>query len=306
MAGAYVQGFGPKASAPCATCRVLNIRLRAVLLSMNRGANVVLNIIGGDFGKGSGSFSFGSFSLPKVPGQWGSQRVEGSLVRSVELVSQETTHHNAHRLAKGLGGAALIGPIGLAFGLLAQGKTSNKVSFVVELMDGRGFLATSDHATFLKIKALSVGSAQRGGYGSPIEPRSNPLVQELMEGRVSQEDELAGLGSRHPSSVQDALTSVESCFVDRGWKVERGGVPVRGDRFALLNARKTAHEAMVACTPFLLDAGLFDSICEALDRYPADWQMVVAGQVIPGVTQSTHERRFIVGELRDTANLIPA
>jgi len=266
---------------------------------------VILNIIGGDFGKGSGSFSFGSFSLPKGPGQWGSQRVEGSLVRSVELVSQETTHHNAHRLAKGLGGAALIGPIGLAFGLLAQGKTTNKVSFVVELMDGRSFLATSDHATFLKIKALSVGSPQRG-FGSPIEPRSNPLVQELMAGRGSHEDELAGLGHRNASSVQDALTSVESCFVDRGWKVERGGTPGKGDRFALLNARKTAHEAMVACTPFLLDAGLFDSICGALDRYPADWQMVVAGQVIPGVTQSTHERRFIVGELRDTANLIPA
>jgi len=58
------------------------------------------DVIGGDFAKGFGSISGNSLRLPKGRGGWSSESISTAMIRSVEEVSQQTTHHKAHRLSK--------------------------------------------------------------------------------------------------------------------------------------------------------------------------------------------------------------
>jgi len=207
------------------------------------------DVIGGDFAKGFGSISGNSLRLPTGRGGWSSESISTAMIRSVEEVSQQTTHHKAHRLSKGLAGAALLGPLGLAFGVLAEGKTSTRVSFVVDLSDGRSFLGTSDHKTFLKIKAASLSSKTRNVAAALDElldadyRETSPTKQQSALPTASSRP-AALLPRRIANQPSAPQQDIESLLSELGWDSKQGILTSSGFRIFL--AQRDHSKIMIA------------------------------------------------------------
>lgn len=106
----------------------------------------------GDWAKGNGQFTFGSFALPK--GGWGGfEGVHGSQLEEVETANEENVKRIGGAVGWGATGAILLGPVGLLAGLIIGGRGTN-VTFVAKFKDGRKMLATTDRKTYTKIMAL--------------------------------------------------------------------------------------------------------------------------------------------------------
>ncbi len=262
------------------------------------------DVIGGDFPKGGGYFGSTNITLPA--GQWGKkQEVPTYLLQSVELVSQETTHHKAHRIGKGLAGAALFGPLGLAFGALAEGKTTNKVSFVVQLTDGRSFLATADNRTFLKIKAASVGSAQprnAAAMALPLKSVSHPQG-------LNYTDYLADAPTTGRSNTnqfgRDITENLISLLRENGWQVQQQAKRP-GQRYAVILAQQGIFALAIACTTETLSDYLFGNMVDALEPYTNLQRFVLGNSISPSLARTASSIGITVGELHQAMQLIPA
>lgn len=208
------------------------------------------DVIGGDFAKGFGSISGNNLRLPTGRGGWSSESISTAMIRSVEEVSQQTTHHKAHRLSKGLAGAAVLGPLGLAFGVLAEGKTSTKVSFVVDLSDGRSFLGTSDHKTFLEIKAASLSSKTpnvAAALDELLDADYGETTAKQQSARPTADSRLAAplpkrILYQPPAPQQD----IESLLSKLGWDTKQGISNASG--FQIFLAQRDHSKIMIACT----------------------------------------------------------
>ncbi|MBI2566870.1 MAG: hypothetical protein HYV63_07565 [Candidatus Schekmanbacteria bacterium] len=106
----------------------------------------------GDFLVGDGSFSFGSFTLKTAAHKIVGETIPVSELLTLEVASEE----NKQKLAGMLGWSALgffaFGPIGVLAGLLGGGRRK-QVTFAAQFKDRRKLLATTDNATFIKLKA---------------------------------------------------------------------------------------------------------------------------------------------------------
>lgn len=104
----------------------------------------------GDWGKGTGQFSFGSFALPK--GGWSFEGVPMTALESVQIATEESVKKIGGTVGWGAAGAVLLGPVGLLAGLLMGGRGKD-VTFIAMFKDGRKMLATVDAKSFTKIQA---------------------------------------------------------------------------------------------------------------------------------------------------------
>ena len=105
----------------------------------------------GDF-RGSGSFTFGVFSLKTEAHPFVGETIHGSELETVAIATEETVKTVAGTVGWGLVGGALLGPVGLLAGLLGGGR-KKKVTFVARFKDGRKLLGTTDNKTFIKLQA---------------------------------------------------------------------------------------------------------------------------------------------------------
>ena len=127
-----------------------------------------INVLAGDFKTGkASSFSFGELLLARNERGWLGYKLENiptSKIASIEIASEQSARSflgmTGGAIAGGvvLGtvgavvGAAALGPIGVAAGLIAA-SGGKKVTFVIELKDGRRALASTDAKTFSKMQA---------------------------------------------------------------------------------------------------------------------------------------------------------
>ena len=113
-----------------------------------------MKIHAGDFGKGTGSYIFGSFGFPWQPGDGfsaGKSRPVSDL-RSIDVATEDSVKRIGGTVGWGVVGATLLGPVGLLAGLIAGGRGKD-VTFVAQFKDGTKFLATVDAKTYTKIQA---------------------------------------------------------------------------------------------------------------------------------------------------------
>lgn len=111
-----------------------------------------ITVHAGDWPKGYGQFTFGSFALPKKGGWGGFEGVASSALAEVELASEESVKRLGGTVGWGAVGGVLLGPVGLLAGLLAGGRGTS-VTFIAKFKDGRKLLASTDSKTFTKIRA---------------------------------------------------------------------------------------------------------------------------------------------------------
>jgi len=139
----------------------------------------VLNILAGDFAKGKYSSyepnaKGGTLLLERadyehsfLDGPRGSalsrlmgvedrrlESVDARNIEALEVASEESVKRFGGTVGWGLAGGLLLGPLGLAAGLLTGGQGKD-VTFVCKLKDGRKFLATAPSKTFTALQAAS-------------------------------------------------------------------------------------------------------------------------------------------------------
>ena len=106
----------------------------------------------GDFLKGEGQFSFGSFILRTEAHPWMGEAIPLTELEVVDVASEENVKKLGGTVGWGAAGAVLLGPVGLLAGLLLGGK-KKEVTFVAKFKDGRKLLATTDSGTYTKLQA---------------------------------------------------------------------------------------------------------------------------------------------------------
>lgn len=134
-------------------CGFLLVGLRSLKKLWERDV-AKMKIHAGDFGKGAGTYMFGSFGFPWQPGDGfglGKGRHVSEL-QSVEIATEEAVKRVGGTVGWGVVGATLLGPVGLLAGLVAGGRGKD-VTFVAQFKDGHRFLATVDAKTYTKIQA---------------------------------------------------------------------------------------------------------------------------------------------------------
>lgn len=111
-----------------------------------------ITVHAGDFAKGDGSFSLGSFALRNQQHLWVGEIIPAANLEEVEVASEDNVKRIGGTVGWGAVGAIALGPVGLLAGLILGGK-KKEVTFVAKFKDGRKLLATTDYKTFTKIKA---------------------------------------------------------------------------------------------------------------------------------------------------------
>lgn len=111
-----------------------------------------LTVHAGDFLKGDGQFTSGSFVLRTRERSWVGEAIPTSNLETVEVAGEENVKKIGGTVGWGAAGGLLLGPVGLLAGLLLGGK-KKEVTFVAKFKDGRKLLATTNNKTFIKIQA---------------------------------------------------------------------------------------------------------------------------------------------------------
>jgi hypothetical protein len=115
-------------------------------------------IHGGDYRSGKAVYHDGFFSKYfRFPGiVWPWQWKYAKDIQSVELVTDEMVKGGMSKAALGAAGLLLAGPLGATLGVLMGGKQKKETTFIVTFNDGKSFLATSNVATFQKLKSTAL------------------------------------------------------------------------------------------------------------------------------------------------------
>lgn len=110
-----------------------------------------MKVLGGDFGKGNGTYAFGGLSLPDPASNWGGQvSIPCSFLEEVAIATEDSVKKFGGAAGWGAVGALALGPVGLLAGVILGGNKKD-VTFVARLRDGKKFLATVDSKTYAKI-----------------------------------------------------------------------------------------------------------------------------------------------------------
>ena len=108
-----------------------------------------VNVLGGDVQQGEWQFEgntlWGPFEQIELDGE----------VKSVTMQTEEGAKNIAHTLGWGLAGGLVLGPAGAIAGMVFGGNRK-QVCAMVELKDGRKFLATMDSKIYQQMLALTL------------------------------------------------------------------------------------------------------------------------------------------------------
>lgn len=112
-------------------------------------SNTAVKVLGGDLQQGEWKFEtgvlWGAFDQIPMQGQ----------IKSIALQTEESIKKIPEMAVWGLGGALLLGPMGLLAGAVLGGN-KKQVCALCELKDGRKFLATMDSKVYQEMLALSL------------------------------------------------------------------------------------------------------------------------------------------------------
>lgn len=111
-----------------------------------------IKVHAGDFLKGEGQLSFGSFVLKTQAHPRVGETISLTKLEMVDTASEENVKKVGGTIGWGAAGAVLLGPVGLLAGLLLGGR-KKEVTFVAKFKDGRKLLATTDSGTYTQIRA---------------------------------------------------------------------------------------------------------------------------------------------------------
>jgi hypothetical protein len=112
----------------------------------------ILHVSGGDIA--DGIYEIGKDTIKK----WGGESFSNKEIIGCELVvdTLKTEHTGSGRVAGGLVGLAVAGPLGAVAGLIAGGKQKiDETRIFCTLIDGRSFYARCSRTTAAKIRAIS-------------------------------------------------------------------------------------------------------------------------------------------------------
>lgn len=215
-----------------------------------------IEILAGNFGKGTGSISFGQLKIPK---QLGGREIviKAGELEQVEKASEQSIKKFVGTAGWGVVGGALLGPAGLLAGLLLGGK-SKKISFVAHLKDGRSFLGTVDNKAYAQILALV-------DYKRAISPKSNASKGE--DSLTTQID---------PS---DPVTNIESALANAAWKFRREPKSV-GQRYTILLAKNDTIQAVIVCSQDSLTEYSYNMMKNAILKFEGDPVLVFVGNSV--------------------------
>jgi len=108
-----------------------------------------VNVLGGDVQQGEWQFEgntlWGPFEQIELNGE----------VKSVTMQTEEGAKNITHTLGWGLAGGLVLGPAGAIAGMVFGGNRK-QVCAMVELKDGRKFLATMDSKIYQQMLALTL------------------------------------------------------------------------------------------------------------------------------------------------------
>ena len=128
-------------------------------------AHFYLELHGGDFGEGKKKGYYDTWDkdaiyLPKPYKTFGgTERIELSNIDSIQVADEEAVKKLAGTVGWGIAGLAVLGPLGMAAGLLTGGR-KKMITFICILKDERKFLATMNNKGFIKLQGahLTVSS----------------------------------------------------------------------------------------------------------------------------------------------------
>ncbi|HTN60945.1 MAG TPA: hypothetical protein VL147_05255 [Devosia sp.] len=218
---------------------------------------MTFQVVEGSFGRGSGSYANGVFRLPKRAG-WGVEEVPVSRVVSAELASEENVRKLSGTLGWGAVGGLALGPVGLLAGLLLGGKAT-VYAFIVVFDDGRSFLATGDHQSWLAIK----GAALSGGAGGLGRVDLSVSIDTHCEDAAPVE--AVGRSRRPPHS--DARGFVENALIEAGWDPYEWP-KVGFERFTIFDASRGRQSLVLGYTAETLTDHLLGLMSRKFDEVP--------------------------------------
>ncbi|MBC7997039.1 MAG: hypothetical protein IAF58_03805 [Leptolyngbya sp.] len=112
--------------------------------------NKKVTVMAGDLDQGEWEFSGNT-----LWGAFGQVELGGGAVKSVTQHTEESVKKLSTTLGWGLAGGLVLGPAGAVAGLVFGGNRKN-VCVMVELKDGRKFLATMDSKIYQQLLALTL------------------------------------------------------------------------------------------------------------------------------------------------------
>jgi hypothetical protein len=222
---------------------------------------IQFKVLDGDFGKGSGLLIGGEISLPKQAG-WGSEKISIFKLTSVEMATQENVKRVAGTLGWGAVGGLLLGPAGLLAGLLLGGR-STEVGFIGQFADGRGFLATANNDTFLKLRAAAL-SCKRAA-NQPQIGKSNAPDQTILVPKPQ---------------TSDPIELAEWEMTQAGWSLEKGKKAV-GQRHTTFLANRAGFSCAIGCTPVSITEYEIDLVQNNLRKLGGNEIPLVVGINVP-------------------------
>lgn len=83
------------------------------------------------------------------------ETIHGSRLVTIESASEDSVKKVGGAIGWGVVGGVLAGPVGLLAGALLGGN-KKEVTFVAELDDGRKFMGTTDHKTFIGLQGAAM------------------------------------------------------------------------------------------------------------------------------------------------------
>ena len=120
-------------------------------------ANYYLELHGGNFGEGKKKGWYDTWDknvlhLPKVKSTFGgTEKIKLIDIESIRVADEESIKKMGATFGWGLAGLALLGPLGMAAGLLGGGR-NKMITFICILKDERKFLATMNNKGFVKLQ----------------------------------------------------------------------------------------------------------------------------------------------------------
>lgn len=230
----------------------------------------------GSFGSGTGNFSGGLFHLPKRSG-WGYETVKAANLASAEIASEQNIKKLGGTLGWGAAGGLVLGPAGLLAGLLLDGKKT-EVSFIITFQDGRAFIATADHRTWVAIK------------GSSLVPIAANQAATARAASLAQCREPQQQARPEPSLTSAPADFLIWAFEEGGWEYRKA--PRSGsERFTIYQGDRGKRSILIALTP---DPITFYSLEQMSDAF-ARLEEETAERIVVGKAPARDVERIAEG-----------
>jgi hypothetical protein len=111
-----------------------------------------IEVVAGDFLKGTGSFDGSTLTLKTKRHSWMGESFSPSAIQDITIADAKMVKELSAALGWGLVFGALFGPVGALFGAVAGGNR-REVVFIANFKNGSKLLASTDSDTFTELQA---------------------------------------------------------------------------------------------------------------------------------------------------------